>query len=225
LITAQEYWQDRLGRHILPEGGDWRDALMASYPHAVAGKPRTRIGGSEPGRFLISDAGAQVWAPVLPDLDLPPHISFQPTAARKRRDWLVDVITDPPEPPFLVASVGMSGADALFWRISTSADLIAFGGAAGLFEGQPTVIVDRRAFLDAKTWFEETQTPVSDLLRLQETRDRFRTGILTGRQARARIDRLKTPMADLDRYPGSPDPALMKLAAYAASEWAREGVA
>jgi hypothetical protein len=183
------------------------------------------MGGSEPGRFLISDVGAQVWAPVLPEVDLPSHIRFQPTSARKRRDWLVDVITDPPEPPFLAASVGMSGADAAFWRISTSTDLIAIGGAAGLLEGQPCVIVDRRAFLDAKAWFEETQTPVFDLLRLQETRDRFRTGILSGAQARSRIDRLKTSMADLNRYPGSSDPALMKLAAYAASEWVREGVA
>ncbi len=198
------------------------DALMASYPHAQPGKPRTRIGGSEPGRFLISTDEARVWAPVLPEADLPPHIRFQPTAARKRRDWIVDVITDPPEPPFLAASVGMSGADAAFWQMSVSTDLIAFGGAAALFEGQPLVIVDRQSFLESVAWFTETQVSVSDLLRLSETRDRFRTGILTGAQARARVARLKAPIAELDRYPGSRDPVLMKLAAYAASEWVRE---
>jgi len=220
VITAQQYWHERLGRHILP-GAEWRDALMASYPHAQPGKPRTRLGGSEPGRFLVSDAGAQVWAPVLPDADLPSHISFQPTGARKRRDWIVDIITDPPKPPFLSASVGLSGADAAFWQISISADLIAFGGAAALFEGQPLVTVDRQAFLEAIAWFKETEAPVSDLLRLSEARESFKTNILTGAQARARISRLRTPMPDLDRYPGSRDPALMKLAAYAASEWVR----
>lgn len=222
MITAQEYWWDRLGRYLSPTAGDLMDALMASYPHAQPGKPRTRLGGSEPARFLISDDRAKVWAPVLPEADLPPHIRFQPTAARKRRDWIVDVIMDPPEPPFLAASVGMSGADAAFWQISISADLIAFGGAAALFEGQPLVIVDRQSFLEATSWFRETQIPVSDLLRLSETRDRFKTGILTGAQARARISRLKVPTAELDRYPGSRDPVLMKLAAYAATEWVRE---
>ena len=224
MITAQEYWWDRLGRYLSPTAGDWMDALMSSYPHAQPGKPRTRIGGSEPGRFLISDDTAQVWAPVLPETDLPSHISFQPTAARKRRDWVVDVIMDPPKPPFLAASVGMSAADAAFWQISISAELIAFGGAASLFEGQSIVIVDRQAFLEAATWFRETGAPVSDLLRLSETRERFKTGILTGAQARAPVARLKTPVAEMDRYPGSRDPVLMKLAAYAATEWAREGV-
>lgn len=195
---------------------------MASYPHADPAKPRTRLGGSEPARFLISDAGAQVWAPVMPAHDLPPHVRFQTTASRKRRDWIVDILMHPPEPPFLAASVGLSGADAAFWRISTSAGLVAFGGAAGLFDGQSSVIVDRRAFLDAKTWFEATRFPVSDLLCLSETRLRFKAGILTGAQARARIARLKTPPSDLDRYPGGHDPVLMKLAAYAANEWVRE---
>lgn len=225
MITAQEYWQERLGRYIFPEGRDWSEALMTSYPHALPGKPRTRMGGSEPGRFLISDEGAQVWAPILPDVELPPNIRFYQTSDRKRRDWIVDVILSPPKPPFLAASVGMSGADAAYWQISTSSEMIAFGGAAALFEGQSSLVVDRQAFLDAKAWFEEKKVAVSDLLSLLDTRHRFKVGIFTGAQARARIDRLKTPVSDLDRYPGSKNPTVMKLASYAAHDWVREGEA
>lgn len=219
MVSAQDFWQERLGRFIFPSGPGWRDALMAVYPHADPGKTKARMGGSEPARFLISDAMVQVWAPVRPNEALPPSIQFQTTASRRRRDWIVDVLMNPPQPPFLAASVGMSGADAQFWKITTSAGLIAFGGAAALFDGNQSMTVDRDLFVRAKEWFAQTDVPVSDLLRLSGIRQQFKSGLLTGEQARARIARIKTPVDLLVQYPGDPDPTVMKLAAYAATDW------
>lgn len=220
MITAHEYWFKRFGSKIAPDVTDWQQSLMAGYPHFDPAKKRpVRMGGSEPARFLISDDRVQVWAPIHPNIDLPDDIQIRPTSARKRRDWLVDVILNPPCSPFLVASVGMSGADAAFWRMTTSRDLIAFGGAAALLDGVQALYVDRSRFLEARDWFDTERVAVSDLLRLRETLRLFKTELISGEQARARLKRIKTPRSVLEAYPGDPNPTLMKLAAYAASTW------
>ena len=180
------------------------------------------MGGSEPARFLITQNSAQAWAPIRPEGELPVHVTMQPTSVRKRRDWIVDVIVSPPKAPFLAASVGMSGADAKYWRLTTSENLIAFGGAASLFEGQNLVLVDREKFLLARDWFVDGDKPVSDLLNYWQTRQKFKTSLINGKQARARIDRIKTDEATLRSYPGEESLVIAKLASYAANIWEAE---
>lgn len=213
--SATDFWFENFGRLFAPEAPEWFKALMGSYPHAE--KPaRARFGGSEPARFLICAAQARAWAPVRSEAPLPAHVSVQPTSARKRRDWIVDVILDPPAPPFLAASIGLSGADAAYWRLTTSRDLIAFGGAAALFDGEHLVLVERPRFQEAMDWFSATGAPVSELLRFHEIRRLFQIGLCTGLQARKALDKLKTAQGALRSFPGGANPALTRLAAYAA---------
>lgn len=220
MISAQEYWFERFGAKIAPDASQWKQALMGAHPHFdPAKKSLVRMGGSEPARFLISDSAVRVWAPIAPASALADDTVIAPTSSRKRRDWLVDTIIDPPEPPFLAAAVGMSSADAAFWRMTTSRDLIAFGGAAALLEGVQSVLVERKRFIEAKDWFASEKVAVSDLLRLGETQRLFKKDLLTGAEARARLDRLKTDRAILETYPGEDAPFLMKLASYAATIW------
>lgn len=222
MISPTEFWFEHFGRWLAPDAVSWSEALMAQYPHAdEARSVRTRMGGSEPARFLISEHEGMAWAPIRTETVLPDRVTLQQTSERKRRDWCIDVILDPPEPPFLAASVGMSGADASHWRMTTSRDLIAFGGAAALFEGQTLMLVDRRKFVEARDWFVETQVAVSELLRFWDTTHQFQRQVLTGRQARARLDRLKADTAILQAFPGEKSAVLAKLAAYAADGWSR----
>lgn len=223
MISAQEYWFERFGAKVAPDAAHWREALMGTHPHFdPARKSLVRMGGSEPARFLISEGAVRVWAPIAPAVELPADTIIAPTSSRKRRDWLVDTIIDPPEPPFLAASVGMSSADAAFWRMTTSRDLIALGGAAALLEGVQSILVERTRFIEARDWFASEKVAISDLLRLGETRRLFQKELLTGAEARARLDRLKTDRAILDTYPGEDNPLLMKLASYAVTYWEAE---
>lgn len=213
--SATDFWFENFGRIFAPDASGWFKALMGSYPHAEK-KARVRFGGSEPARFLICASQARAWAPVRGEALLPEHVSVRPTSARKRRDWILDVILDPPDPPFLAASIGLSGADAGYWRLTTSRDLVAFGGAASLFEGDPFVLVERRRFQEAMDWFSATGAPVSELLRFQEIRRLFQLGACAGFQARAAFDKLRTSQTVLKSFPGGANPCLTKLAAYAA---------
>lgn len=214
----KNFWFEHVGRHLNPEAQTFKEALMAGYPHAEKNL-RTRMGGSEPARFLVTRDGASVFAPIKPFADLPDSISLNPTSVRRRRDWVVDVILAPPDPPFLAASVGMSSADADHWRMTTDANLIALGGAGSMFEGQNLVQIDRHRFLEARDWFAEEKGAISDLLRSWEIKKKFQTSLITGREARSRFDRLKTEQAVLQSYPGAPNPVVAKLVAFSVQHW------
>jgi hypothetical protein len=219
LISPQEFWFERLGKIIAPEASDWMAALMGSYPHAdPVKKVRTRMGGSEPARFLIGRDFVQTWAPVRPEVPLPGNVTFFLTSERKRRDWLTDVILSPPETPFLAASVGMSGADADNWRMTMTTDLIAIGGAASMFDGQALMLIERPRFLAARDWFRAGQgrVGIAELLRFRDIQEGFRKGLLTGAQARSRQQKL--PVSHLRDYPGQDHPMVMRLAAHAATK-------
>ncbi|MCV9964291.1 hypothetical protein OIU34_20605 [Pararhizobium sp. BT-229] len=219
LQTPLEFFHEHLGSVIDPTASPI-DVLMRSYAHVDPGRSlAVRMGGSEPARFLVSRDVARVWAPVR----LPPHtdgrIEVAPTSARKRRDWLVDIIMSPPEPPFLAVSLGMAASDTEHWRPTVSMGMIVFAGAAALQDGVSMVTVERARFLAAKEWFAMTQVPVADLLRRRDIASRFRRGLLSGAAAQAAAKRIKTSPDVLDRYPGIDDPFQMKLASYAANEW------
>lgn len=193
---------------------------MAAHPHYDPARTvRTRMGGSEPARFLICAERARVWAPIRTEHALPEHVEIAQTADRKRRDWIVDVIMNPPRAPFLAASVGMSGADAAFWRMTTSAELIAFGGAGALFDGKQIILIERERFIQARIWFREASVPVSDVLRYRDVQEQFQKGLIGGDAARAALARIKSERDVLDGYPGVRDASIVKLAAYAATEW------
>lgn len=223
MLSPQDYWHENLGSFLAPDAESWRAALMSTYPHFDSSKEKpVRMGGSEPARFLISAERVGVWSPIARPDGLDEHISIMPTSARKRRDWMVDVIMSPPSPPFLVASVGMSSADAAYWRMTTSKDLIAFGGSAALADGMNSLLVDRHKFIAAVDWFRDDGVAVSDLLRFHETTRLFKQSIINGAQARARLERLKSSQDILRAYPGELVPFLMKLASYAARDWSLE---
>lgn len=223
LSDATGFWFRHFGRFFAPDAPDWSKALMGTYPHAdPARKVRTRFGGAEPARFLISESRAKAWAPVRPDVALPAQVSVQPSHARKRWDWIIDVIVNPPKPPFLAASVGLSGADADHWKLTTSADLIVFGGAAALFDGEHLVLVERRRFLETIDWFSSTGANVGDILRGQEVRRQFQMGLISGAQARLALGRIG---GDMRGFPGSASGFLARLAAFAAQTRQDEAIA
>ncbi|MCE6957624.1 hypothetical protein LAZ40_00880 [Cereibacter sphaeroides] len=218
LLNPLDYWWQRVGVVIAPDAPTPMDAILRPYPHCQ--KPiRTRMGGSEPARFLLSEAGAYVWAPIAsPHAARAAGVVITPTSSRKRLDWMVDILMDPPPVPFLACSLGMSGADAAHWRMTVSSGLVAFGGAAGLLGGN-LVLVDRSRFLEAVDWFGKTGIAVSDLLRAHDIRQRHRLGLLTGLQARAALDRLKASREQLADFPGVDDPEVVRLASHAARLW------
>lgn len=217
LTDPPDFWFRRFGRFFSPCASGWRKALMGKYPHSdPAREVRARLGGSEPARFLICESFAKAWAPVRPEAELPDHVSIQPTSARKRWDWIIDVILDPPDTPFLAASIGLSSADADYWRITTSAELIVFGGAAALFEGEHIVPVERQRFLEAIEWFSSTGVTAGDVLRSREIKRRFQIGLISGAQARLALGQLKADAALLHGFPGCANRFLARLAAYAA---------
>jgi hypothetical protein len=216
--TALDFFQEHLGALIGP-GSDPKDVLMRGYPHFEKDNVRVRMGGAEPARFLVSATSARVWAPVRLPLDREGRVSVAPTSSRKRRDWLVDVIMDPPETPFLAASLGMSAADADHWRLTVSPGAIVFSGAAALLDGDNMIVVERERFVAAKDWFASTKVPVSDLLRRRDLTERFRRGAITGDAARNAMARIKTPREMAETYPGPEDSFQMRLAAHAANEW------
>lgn len=220
-MEAETFWHERLGKFLAPGEGFYA-ALMRNYPHAEKSMT-TRMGGTEPARFLVSDSRVAVWAPIRLPESAAGRIEIYPTSARKRNDWLVDVITSPPDGLFLAASVGQSGSDAANWTLSPDKDLIAFGGAAGLFDGQAKVLIERERFLASIAWFKEQGNVVSDLLRHKDIQRRFKTGQQSGAEARASMQRLKTPIETLNSYPGSRNPAVIRLASYAAHYWQPEG--
>ncbi len=217
-----EFFQEHMGALIDPEAAPI-DVLMRAYPHGDPTKSiSTRMGGSEPARLLVSEGEAKLWAPI----SVPEHargrIEVSPTSARKRRDWMVDVIMNPPKPPFLAVSIGMAASDVDFWRMTVSEEMIVFSGAAALHDGDNVAAVDRRKFIAAKEWFAETQTPVSDLLRRRDILHKFKTGMISGAAAKMALARIKTSLTVMDGYPGPSDAFQMKLAAYAANEWTPE---
>lgn len=216
MIDPRTYWHERLGKFLAPEAQDYLQALMAPQPHVLKPGVVTRMGGADPARFLVDDQEVRIWAPVAPEIPMPRDISFQRTNERKKSDWILDVILDPPEGSFLAATVGMSGADAKNWRMSTGRGLIAIGGNAGFLEGREQILVDRSRFLEAADWFRSTKAPVSDLLRSEDVRKRFRQGLLTAATARSHLAAIKTPAEQLASYPGDRDTLLIRLAFYAA---------
>lgn len=219
LPSPLEFFHRHCGS-IIASDLDPLGVLMRAYPHADPNKTTTtRMGGSEPARFLVSEQEAGVWAPVR----LPDHAQAQlrtaTTSERKKRDWIIDVLMSPPKPPFLAVSIGMAASDVEHWRYTVSEEMIVFSGAASTYEGQNVLAVDRAKFLAAKEWFSETGTPVSDLLRANDIRERFQRGMITGAAARQALARIKTPQAAMKTYPGVQDAVVMKLASYAANEW------
>lgn len=184
------FWMRRIGIWLAPDATDPLDALMRPYKHTEKSLA-TRIGGSEPGRFLVSEARAALWAPIAsPDGD---HgIEVYTTAAMRRRDWLIDIILNPPEPPFLAASVGMSGADAAAWRMTISQEAIVFGGAASMLDGVNTRLIERSRFMEAMAWLRETGISAQDVLWEEELRRRFRLGLIDGSTAKRRIAAIKS---------------------------------
>lgn len=220
--TSLEFFQEHFGSKIDPALAPL-EVLMKPYPHINPAKTSTpRMGTSDPARFLVARGVAKLWAPVrLPD-HTQGRIDVAPTSARGRRDWIVDVIMNPPEPPFLVAALGMAASDTSYWRITVSKEMIVFGGNASLFDGSNSLEVDRRKFLEARDWFKATAVPVSDLLRRRDIAFKFKRKLITGEAAKRASAKIKTPAALLDAYPGADHPFLMKLAAYAASEWVQQ---
>lgn len=217
-----EFFQEHMGVLIDPEAAPM-DVLMRAYPHGDPAKSiSTRMGGSEPARMLVSEGEAKLWAPIAVPEHARSRIEVAPTSARKRRDWLVDVIMNPPKPPFLAVSIGMAASDVDFWRMTVSEDMIVFSGAAALHDGDNVAAVDRRKFIAAKEWFAQTQTPVSDLLRRRDILHKFKTGTWSGAASKAAMARIKTPAAVMDTYAGPADAFQMKLAYYAANEWVPE---
>lgn len=184
------FWMRRIGVWLAPDATDPLDALMRPYRHAQK-QLSTRIGGSEPGRFLVSEERAALWAPIAAPAG-GHEIEVYTTASMRRRDWLIDIILNPPRPPFLAASIGMSGADATAWRISVSQEAIVFGGAASMLDGVNTRLIERPRFMDAMAWLRETGIPAQDVLWEEELRRRFRMGLIDGPTAKRRIAAIKS---------------------------------
>lgn len=218
MLNEIDYWYDRFGQHMMPAVPPMR-ALMASYVNASKPEKKTRMGGPEPARFLISQHGADAWTPVRPPDGLPDGVRMHLTSDRPRRAWVVDILHDPPPAPFLAASLGQSSADAENWQMTVSEDRIVFGGSSSVFGGPAVLAVDRAKFFAAVEWFERTNIAVSDLLRIADIRHQHRIGLLTGAAARARLAKIKADPDAVAKYPGEGDSHIMRLAAYAANDY------
>ena len=216
MLNEIDYWYDRFGRHLMPDASPGL-ALMGAYPHVVKGK--VRLGGPEPARFLISEAGVDAWSPVRPPDPLPDGVRMHLTSDRPRRAWVVDILLDPPPAPFLAASLGQSGADAANWQMTINRDRIVFGGSSSVLGGPSVLAIDRARFLKAMQWFRDSGVDVRDLLRAADIRHHHRIGLLTGAAARARLAKIKADPDAVAKYPGEGDSHIMRLAAYAANDY------
>ncbi len=215
MLTPLEFFQLHCGVKIDP-GADAKSVLMRTYPHSSK-DVLVRFGGPDPARFLITEDGAKIWATIRFD---PPiqGISLALQSERKTREWMTDILMSPPKPPFLASTLGQAGSDIDFWRLTLSNDLIVFSGSTKSF-GANIVMIDRPLYLETVKWFEQTGVSVSDLLRVNETQHKFKSGLIGGEHARTIMAKIKTPQDVLQSYPGVRDPMAMKLAYFAATEW------
>lgn len=214
MINAQDYWIDKIGRHLMPSS-QFEQAIMGQHPHAVEGKKPTRMGSSEPARFLACEDFARVWSPIRePETAKTTGVEFYKTSDRKRRDWIIDLITSPPPAPFLAATLGLSFGDTSNWRLTCHQDTICIGGNEKFLENgfpRPVLIVDRPRFLDAAAWFSETGANPKDLVVYSYIVNDFGLGNITADAAKNRIDKLKTDVDLLRNFPGPRDPDIIRL--------------
>jgi len=210
--TAKQFWHENLGRHLVP-GSDFDHALMTGYPHADRAGRTCRLGGSEPARFLVEDGRASVWSPIKPVEGAPESVSFYKTSDRKRREWVIDILLNPPATPFLAASVGMSGVDADSWALTVDPDLIVFGGSKSLLPGGTALNrIQRSRFLEGRSWFEENpDIKARDFLQFMQVHREFKTGVLGSDAARRKLARSKVTKDIFDAYPGEKMPYLISL--------------
>jgi hypothetical protein len=218
-LSPLDFFREYAGKYIDPDASA-TEVLMRTYPHVDVNKKKpVRLGGSEPARFLVSADCVKIWAPVSFPMDIASKVAVAPTAARKKSDWMIDVIMSPPKPPYLAVSLGMAAADLDFWRLSLTDNFVVFSGASALLRDTNIGAIDRNLFFAARDWFLETNASVSELLRLQETDAKFKRGTIKGVDVHRIFSRFKTPLAVLKNYPGQKEPFIMKLASYAASGW------
>lgn len=208
-------WYERFGVY-LSNDTDSMTTLMASYPHAEKNM-RCRMGGTEPARFLISDDLVEAYCPIRAPDGLPDHVTIQPTSARQRRDWMLDIIMSPPKGPYMAASIGQSGADTNYWRISHDPDSVTFGGSTRLLDDE-IVTIFRPEFIDAMAWFRDTGVRVADVLSYRTIVHRFRAREITAQAARASLDKIKVERSVLEQAPRLAS-APLRLAAYGADVW------
>lgn len=231
-IDPLSFWFSRLGEHLLTEGRLSQFAtdrvaedqyaektVMASFPHAEPGKKNTRMGGSEPARFLISDERAEAWAPIALPEQAAGFVTMHRTADRKPTDWMVDILMHPPEGVFLAASIGRPLSHVGNWGMTFNSTFIIFGGEPKLQDGRGQVGIDRVRFLEARDWFIHHGKILADLLSRESILSDFRAGRLTPEAARKKRAQVKTPDEILRSYPGSHDATALRLANYAAHYW------
>lgn len=192
---------------------------MRGWPHADPKKGMTRMGSSEPSRFLVSETLAKAWVPIAMPQSAAGKVEFHTMADRKRTDWVIDIITSPPKPPYLAASLGMAASDIDNWALGVSPDTVVLGGASKVLDGEKRRIVDRRAFLTTKEWFEKTGATAFDVILEHSIKNEFARGLISGEAARRRLSKIKTPDEVRRTFPKGLDEWATRLAHIAATTW------
>lgn len=147
IISPERFWHENLGRFLHPGVKPGEDPVMAalskSYKHA-AKESILRLGSGK-AASLIQDGSAVLMADIRLEHAVPDSVRLQPGTWRTVPNWMAEIITAPPEPPFMFIIYGKNPAIKDRLRLNATRDTIEICGAQTI-RCRPAVV---RAGLEA----------------------------------------------------------------------------
>lgn len=174
MLFAENFWYTNLGRHLCSGNLDPAQglvkALSQNYLHA-AKETSLRLGSGK-AASLVMDGKAILMADIRLDHAPDASLTIMPGSWRTVPNWMAEIITSPPPPPFMFVAYGKNPYIQDKLRLNVSADVVEISGAQNLrcrpnvvrhaleaIGDTPPNVWRRAAFLDDRC----TRDPVSRL--------------------------------------------------------------
>jgi len=129
-----KFWFDNLGRHLHPNSKPGKDAistaLSQNYQHSQKSSA-LRLGAGK-AASLVQDGRSILMADIRLTQDIHPGLTLKPGTWRTIPNWMSEIITNPPEPPFMFVIYGKNPNIQDKLRVNATKDVIEICGAQQL---------------------------------------------------------------------------------------------
>jgi hypothetical protein len=129
-----QFWHDNCGRFlcpVVPPGQDPVATAVGRNYKLSTKESESRLGSIKAASF-VSEKGSTVMADIIPDHPLPPQLTLRPGSWRTIPNWIAEIVTDPPPPPFMFIVYGKNPYMQDRWRLNLSTDVVEVSGAQSL---------------------------------------------------------------------------------------------
>jgi hypothetical protein len=133
-MNPAEFWGDNVGRFLCPSVPVGQDLVTFAVGrnYKLADKDSEARLGSIKAASLAVPGDSVMMAGIRPDHPVPPQLTLRPGSWRTIPNWIAEIVTDPPPPPFMFVVHGKNPYMQDRWRLNLSSDVVEVCGAQSL---------------------------------------------------------------------------------------------